>query len=52
MSIDVNFFTKTLENQIKPHIKKYHISGSTGIYPWDASITSYEQINVYNTPHK
>lgn len=43
------------QNSRQPNSTAYqedHTSGSSGFYPWNASIISHGQINVYNIAHK
>ena len=50
MNLDAKILNKILANWIQQYIK-YHASRSNGIYPRDAKILHYTQINQCDTPY-
>ena len=51
MNLDAKILNKILANRIQQHIKKDHTPRSSGIYPRDARILQYTQINQCDTPY-
>ena len=51
INIDVQILNKNLASRTQQHIKD-HTSLPSGLYPRDAKILQYSQINQCDTPHK